>query len=326
MIRSFIKESLVKGKPVRLECLEIGGQTYSLSRGAATVVQLEDEWYDDVENPGSVVAALKDSRPKADIFTFWQRLPDVEPRFDFYREWESIAALPVKSFDHWWNKQIKSKTRNLIRKAEKCGVAVREACYDEAFVCGMTEIFNETPVRQGRRFWHYGKDFETVKQQFSRYLFREDLIGAYYEDELIGFVMLGNAGRYGVIGQILSKIQHRDKASNNALIAKAVEVCARRGLPYLVYVQWGSQSLAEFKRQSGFEETPIPRYYVPLTERGRLILRLGLHRGWREVIPLRLKNRLKRLRSRWLAWSTIVEKQGRNSRADQLEAGRPGAS
>jgi hypothetical protein len=216
-------------------------------------------------------------------------------------EWESIAALPIKSFDYWWNHQIKSRTRNLIRKTEKSGVEVREASYDDAFVRGVTDIFNETPVRQGRRFWHYGKDFETVKQQFSRYLFREDLIGAYYRDELIGLVMLGNAGRYAVTGQIISKIQHRDKAPNNALIAKAVEVCQRKNLPYLVYLHWGGGSLAEFKRRCGFQETRVPRYYVPLTQRGRLILRLGLHRGWKERVPLPVKNRLKSLRSRWLS-------------------------
>jgi hypothetical protein len=113
--------------------------------------------------------------------------------------------------------------------------------------------------------------------------------------------MLGNAGQYALTGQILSKIQHRDKATNNALIAKAVEVCARKNLSYLVYLHWGSGSLAEFKRRCGFEETRIPRYYVPLTARGRLILRLGLHRGWKEIVPPLVKNRLKSLRSRWLA-------------------------
>src|SRR5262249_37200537 len=147
-------------------------------------------------------------------------------------------ALPITSFDHWWNKQIKSRTRNLIRKTEKSGVEVREAIFDDEFARGMTDIFNETPVRQGRRFWHYGKDFETVKRQFSRYLFREHLIGAYYRGELIGFVMLANAGRYALTGQIISKIQHRDKSTNNALIAKAVEVCEQKQLPYLVYLYW----------------------------------------------------------------------------------------
>ena len=50
---------------------------------------------------------------------------------------------------------------------------------------------------------------------------------------MIGLIMLGNAGRFGLTGQIISAIKHRDKATNNLLIAKAVEVCARLGLPYL---------------------------------------------------------------------------------------------
>ncbi len=55
---------------------------------------------------------------------------------------------------------------------------------------------------------------------------------------MIGFIMLGNAGRYGVLGQIISSLKHRDKATNNALIAKAVGVCERAGLPHLVYLFW----------------------------------------------------------------------------------------
>jgi hypothetical protein len=154
-------------------------------------------------------------------------------------------------------------------------------------------------VRQGRKFWHYGKDFHTVKQQFSRNIHREDMIGAYYRDELIGFVMMGNAGRYGVTGQIISAIKHRDKSTNNALIAKAVEVCERKKLPYLVYLFWSTDSLGEYKRRCGFEKTRVPRYFVPLTQKGKLALNLGLHRGWKELVPARLKASLKKLRSDW---------------------------
>ena len=145
-------------------------------------------------------------------------------------EWEQIALLPIQSYDHWWNHQIKSRVRNQIRKSEKEGVTVRETDYDDDFVRGMTAIFNESPVRQGRKFWHYGKDFETVKRQFSRYIHREVMIGAYYKDEMIGLMMLGDAGRFGLTGQIISSLKHRDKSPNNALIAKAVEVCAKRKL------------------------------------------------------------------------------------------------
>src|SRR5262249_24462835 len=161
---TFTRDTLINGEPARLECLEIDGQTYAISRGFATTVNLEDEWFEDVRDPMSVIAALKEYQVDADIFTFWQRLPHTKVELDFNKEWVSIAALPVTTFGHGWNKQIKPVTRNLVRKAEKKGVDVREARYDDNFVKGMTEIFNEIPVRQGRRFWHYGKDFETVKR------------------------------------------------------------------------------------------------------------------------------------------------------------------
>jgi hypothetical protein len=298
---TFLKDTLIDGQPARVECLEIDGQTYSVSRGTVTRVQLEDEWFDDVRDPATVIAALKEGPVTADIFTFWQRLPQPEPRFDFHTEWDSIAALGVTSFDAWWNKQIKPETRNLVRKAQKKGVEVREVRYDDDFVRGMTDIFNETPIRQGRRFWHYGKNFETVKQQFSRYLFREDLLGAYYRDELIGFVMLGNARRYALLGQIISKIQHRDKSPNNALIAKAVQFCEKKQLPYLVYGYWSDESLGKFKRHNGFQETRLPRYYVPLTRKGRVAISAGVHRGWKQMLPESVRARLKALRSRWLS-------------------------
>jgi len=97
-MNTFTRDTLISGEPVRIECLEILGQTYMISRGIATTVHLEDEWFEDVKHPESVIAALKEA--PADIFTFWQRLPHTEPAFDFHREWESIAALPVTTFDH----------------------------------------------------------------------------------------------------------------------------------------------------------------------------------------------------------------------------------
>ena len=114
---------------------------------------------------------------------------------------------------------------------------------------------------------------------------RERMIGAYYEGEMIGFIMLANAGRFGITGQIISSLKHRDKSTNNALIAKAVEVCAQQGLGYLIYLFWSEDSLAEFKRRCGFEPVRVPRYWVPLTWKGRLALACGLHRGWKAMIP-----------------------------------------
>jgi len=300
-VRPFAKETLIKGVPTRIKCLDVGGQTYAVSGRAVSVVGLEDEWYGDVSDPGKVIEALRRDREfTPDVFTFWQRWPDTTPRHPYHQEWEEIAVLPIRSYEHWWTHQIKSRVRNQIRKAEKEGVTVRETAYDDEFVRGMTRIFNEAPVRQGRRFWHYGKDVETVRRQFSRYLHRERLIGAYLDDRLIGFIMLGNAGRFGLTGQIISSLDHRDKPITNALVAKTVAVCEAAGLEALIYLFWSDDSLSEFKRRCGFEPVRIPRFYVPLTRTGALALKVGAHRGWKALIPGRIKPRLKRLREAWL--------------------------
>jgi hypothetical protein len=298
-LRIFHKEKVVNGESFRAECVEINGQTYVFSRGLVTMAHLENEWYEDVTKPDSVIGTLMDCEVRPDIFTFWQRVPETEPKYGYSMERESLAVLPIESFDYWWSKQAKGTTRNMIRKSQKAGVEVREATFDDEFVRGMIDIFNEAPVRQGFRFWHYGKDFETVKREFSRFLFREDIIGAYYKGELIGFAMLANAGRYGMIGMFISKMKHRDKAVNNALMAKAVEVCEKRQLPYLIYTTWRQTSLVDFKRHSGFREMKVPRYFVPLTRKGKLALRLGFHRGLKENLPNAIKKPLKRLRKQW---------------------------
>jgi hypothetical protein len=297
----FHRETLHKGKPALVECVSILGQTFAIRRGPITILSLEDEWYDDVRDPDAVVEGLRRGQFgfRPDIFTFWQRIPEVEPTYPYAQEPEDLAVLPITSYEDWVRNSLRPRVRSQLRKSEKDGVSVRETQFDDEFIKGMTAIFNESPVRQGRPFWHYGKDFETVKRQFSRFLHRERMIGAYFEDHLIGFVMLGNAGRYGITGQIISSLAHRDKAPNIALIAKAVQVCVQSELQHLVYFHWSDDSLGEFKRRCGFQRTSVPRYYVPLTPVGHLALRLGAHRGLAAMIPESARSRLKEVRSWW---------------------------
>lgn len=278
------------------QSITIEGKVLRVARPHACEQQ---EWFEDVENPQVLIDALQKSKHRPDIFTFWQRLPDTEPRYPYQMESQSIAALPIKSYSFWWEKQIDRKVRNKVRKAEKKGISVRMASFDDTFVRGMTSIFNETPIRQGRRFLHYGKDFETVKREFSRFLFREEIFGAYMGEELVGFIMVGDAGKYACLGQIISKIAYRDLAPTNALLAKVIERTAEKGYPYLVYAYWLDDSLGDFKRSNGFQKFDLPRYFVPLTPKGKLALKLGLHRGWKEVVPTEIKKALKKLRRGW---------------------------
>jgi hypothetical protein len=269
----------------RTDEVEVAGRQLTLTGRWLRIARLSQEWFEDVEDPPKLVADLDASRIRPDIFTFWQRPPTSVPLFQYHLEWEQIAVLPVTTFDNWYRHQINNKTRNLIVKAQKRGVEVRPATFDDSFVRGMTAIFNETPLRQERPYLHYGKSFETIKRDFARYLFREQLIGAYLGNELIGFIMLADGGSFGYLGQIISLIRHRDKSPTNALMAKAVEVCAQRGWRYLVYALWPRGPLRDFKRHNGFECVRVPRYYVPLTLKGRLALRLGLHRALADWLP-----------------------------------------
>jgi len=298
----------LNGRNVRRHEVEINGQTFSISEGALRFAALEDELFEGLKDPEMAIAHLGRARPRPDIFTFCQRIPQVEPRYSFPMAFESLAVLPISTYDHWWSKQQSRASRNKVRKSQKAGVELREAVFDDEFIRGMVEIFNETPIRQGRAFWHYGKDFATVKREFSTFLFREYLIGAYLENELIGFVMLADAGRFGVLGQFISKMRHRDKATNNALIAKTVEVCEQRKLPYLLYTDWRESSLVDFKKYSGFQEMKLPRYFVPLTPLGRIGLKLGMQRfrcGLKEGLPSSVRKRLNTARSRWYRFRGI---------------------
>ena len=73
----FNRETLIKGKPAQVACVEIGGQTFTVTKGPLTVVQLQDEWYEDVRDPEFVIDVLINSAEfKPDIFTMWQRVPE----------------------------------------------------------------------------------------------------------------------------------------------------------------------------------------------------------------------------------------------------------
>jgi hypothetical protein len=223
-------------------------------------------------------------------------------------EWDNIAVLPVSTFDHWWKAQIGFKARNKAKQAEKKGVVIREVPFSDALIRGICAIYNETPIRQGRRFWHYGKDFDTERRINATFPDRSIFIGALFEGNLIGFAKLVSDEERVQAGlmHIISMVQHRDKAPTNALIAQAVRSCAERGIRYLWYANFSygnkqRSSLSDFKERNGFERVNIPRYYVPLAPLGRLALRLGLHHNALDWVPEPAAAAYRKLRSQWYA-------------------------
>lgn len=287
-----------RGRPVAVPGVQLEEKRLIIQGKFLTVARLRDEWYDELGDPEPIIRALKGCAQVPDLFTFWQRLPDTVPIYSYYCEPEFLSAIPLKNFQHWWLKQIVSDTRKKAKRPEKRGVEIRVVTFDDAFVRGVMGVFNETPVRRGKPFWHYGKDFETLQRELSRDLDRSKFIGAYDGGNLVGFVKLICAqGRFANPGLIVSKLEARKKYVNNALIAKSVELCCQDGIPYVTYTKWRRGTQAEFLIRHGFEKITVPRYWIPLTKKGKIALRLGLHRDIRSYIPDRVLGVLLGLRS-----------------------------
>ena len=288
--------------------MELQGREVRSRGRLIRLAYIDGEGYQFLEDPRKAVEDLRRTGPRMDLFTFVQRISETAPKYDYPMELDNFAALPVSTFDHWMAKQIDFKVRNKVRKAAKNGITVREVPYDDDFVRGISAIYNESPVRQGMRFWHYRKDIESVRRINGTFMDQSIFIGAYYQENLIGFIKLVSDEGKGQAGlmQIVSMIQHRDKAPTNALVAQAVRSCAERNIPYLWYANFtyrkkGEDSLSEFKRHNGFQRIEVPRYYVPLTVAGRMALRLGLHHTFLDRIPEPVAATLRRMRSLWYA-------------------------
>jgi hypothetical protein len=262
------------------------------------IARLKAENHEWVNEPNSFIREIKMTCKGVDLFTFIQKFTDKTQQYDFHLEWDGIAVMPITTFEDWLKRRINDKTRNMIRKAQKCGVDVRLVEFNDDMVKGIKEIYDESPVRQGKPFRHYRKDLDSLKKDHITFLERSQFIGAFYQDELIGFVKLVHDEGVSHLMQIISKLGHRDKAPTNALIAKSVEICAGQGVPYLQYNGWSDRGLGDFKRHHAFEHLYVARYFVPLNLRGQLFLSLKLHRGIRVFLPQKWVDNLINFRSR----------------------------
>ena len=272
--------------------IDVGGTKIQIYGSFVKTARLDGEKFLFTDDPDPIVQALRRAKQRIDLFTFIQKVSETKPKYAYPMEWDNLAVLPISTFDHWWNDQLGFKGRNKAKQAEKKGIAIREVPFSDELVRGIWEVYNETPIRQGRKFPHCGKDLETVYKEEATYLDRSAFLGAYLGDRLVGFIKLlwDYDGSQAGLLNIVSLIEQRDKAPTNALMAYAVRVCAERKTPYLVYSNFSygkrtSDSLSDFKARNGFERVDLPRYYVPLNPLGAAALKLGMHKSISEHIP-----------------------------------------
>jgi hypothetical protein len=295
----------IRGKTVKVGALKVDGiEVIITGRVLKTGWILDEDWLEikSLPNLMDLVSKLCSLENRPDIFVFAQRIPDTEPHYPYHYEWESAAVATIESYASWFETAIDRSVRKHIKKSQREGIVSKVVPFDDHLVEGIYSIYNEKEVRQGKRFWHYGKPLEQVKRENGTYLARSVFIGAYLAEELVGFLKMLLDEEVATIMQIVSKTAQFSKRPNNALISKAVEECELRKAKYLIYGRYtyGKKkegSLIDFKEKNGFRKVDYPKYYIPLTARGRFALKTGLHKGWTNLMPGPVTTSLIKLRT-----------------------------
>lgn len=287
-------EISLKGKWFQVPALHVNGKSIVVQgKWIKIAVVHEEEWLEtEVEEPGLCVKALQEQARgdrRADIFSFSQKLPAIQPKYSYPMGWDSIAAIRITTFKAWWD-NVPQETRKNVRRSQKRGVIVGVKELDARLVQDLMDLNNDDPVRQGKPFTHFGKTFDQVAKDQASFLDRSDYICAYAGDELIGVLKLVYRGEVASILTFLSKKSQQDKRPANALMAKAVELCEQKRISHLIFgmYNYGNKRdtpLREFKIRNGFEEILVPHFFVPLTVKGTISVKLKLHRGLLGLLP-----------------------------------------
>jgi hypothetical protein len=316
-------ELSIRGKTVRVPMAEVGGRSVAVSGRYPKMASVRDEewleggWISDVT---TFIPALRTSGLNADVFSFSGALAEQVEIPGTLSEVDNVAVIDTQNFKVWWE-ALPQEARKNTRRAAKRGVTVDVVAFDDSLVRGIKTIYDEAAIRQGRRFWHYGKDIDVVRRENGTYLDRSVFLGAFAEGQLIGFMKWVRVGDVARIMQILCLNAHQDKRPIIALIAKAAETCHKQGCRYLVYGKYtygnkGDSSITEFKRRLGFQQLDYLRYHVALTLQGRVALALGLQHGVQGLLPAWLLRKLLAWRARWLTRSQGPATGLRDARAD----------
>jgi len=325
----------VKGKWYRVPALQVDGKSIVRRGKFLKIAFVKDEqWLETpVADPARCVDALKGEKLRdlrADIFTFASKLPSTEPEYPYPFELENVAAIRLNTFKEWWE-GLPQETRKNVRRSQKRGVRVEVKSLDQKLLEDLVELNNDSPVRQGKVYTHFGKTLEQVTKDQEDFLDRSDYICAYHEEELVGVVKLVYRGNIAAILTFLPKASHADKRPANALMAKVVEICDQKKMLFITFGLFNYHNkkdtpLRDFKIRNGFEGIDVPRYYVALTLKGALGIKFNLYHGLMGVLPHSVITALVNARAKLYSLKLKLRAPAPSSGGQASHAGPPAES
>lgn len=145
-------EISVRGEFRRVPAIELATVTIVMTgRFLRTGFIKGEGWLDpsQVGAPERIIDELRQRKAPIDLFRFQQQLPDVQQKYGYHVEWEDIAAIPLTSFEDWWENRASQVTRKNVRRSVKRGIEVRHVDFDDRLIESITRINNDTPFRTG---------------------------------------------------------------------------------------------------------------------------------------------------------------------------------
>lgn len=301
-LESYPEVQYFKGKERTVEVFPVNGYKVVTQGRFIRTARLKDEYETDISEPAAVIGRLRGSSCPADIFTFWDRVPN-ERTLPYLCETQTQALLPVVSYQLWWN-NLDRRIRKIVRRSTKMGVEVRIVELNEDLVQGVKTIFDETPIKRNKPFWHYNRSLESIRGGLKQDLAISEFLCAFYGGEMIGFIKMIYRDKFADPVLFISKMKDFDKYPNNLLVAKAVERCAEKRVPFIHYSDWRLGTHGDFLRRNGFEKFEVKRYYVPLTIKGKVALWFGLHKNLWKALSEKARIPILKLRGRVLEVSS----------------------
>ena len=149
----YVTETTIKGKWGRVPAFDYKGKNIIVKGTWLRRAQLlDEEWLDtELEDPELCAKLLKSQRRgglHADILTFAQKPPVSTPKYDYYAEWDSIAAVKTTNFREWWERLPRASRKN-VRRSQKRGVRVFVKPLDDQLIHGIMGVSNEPQFDRG---------------------------------------------------------------------------------------------------------------------------------------------------------------------------------
>ena len=130
------------------------------------IAQIDGDKYNFPNDPEALIDQLKKSGERIDLFTFIQKLPETDPKYAYPFEWDNLAVLPVSDVRPLVESSNPVPGTEPVRLKRKASCCVQVVC-DEALAEGISAIYNESPVRRGKRFPHYGMTLESAREMLA---------------------------------------------------------------------------------------------------------------------------------------------------------------